>query len=248
MISFEPGPGGLLRAEINTPSAEAELYLQGGHLARWRPDGQQPVLYLSPSSFFLPGKAIRGGVPIIFPWFGNRESGKSGPAHGFARTAQWTLEDSRELEDSRVEVTLGLRSDDAFRKFFGGEFELRFRVTIGRELEMAIETSNVGKEPFTFEEALHTYLAVGDVRKVSVRGLENTIYVDKTDAFVRKSQKDEVRIAQETDSVYLNTRATCIVSDPAWNREIIIEKSGSDSTVIWNPWVEKTRGMSDMAP
>jgi len=249
MISFEPGPGGLLRSEISTSTAEAELYLQGAHLARWRPGGQQPVLYVSPKSLFSPGKAIRGGVPIIFPWFGNREGGKPGPAHGFARTAQWTLESSRELDDSKVEVMLGLRSDDASRKLFEGEFELRFRVTIGRELEMELETSNVGKEPFTFEEALHTYLAVGDVRKVSIQGLENTVYIDKTDAFLRKPQKgDAVRIGKETDSVYLNTRAVCVVSDPVWGREITVEKSGSDSTVIWNPWVEKTRGMADMAP
>jgi glucose-6-phosphate 1-epimerase len=248
MIPFKPGPGGLLCASISTPASEAELYLQGGHLARWTPRGQQPVLFMSPKSLFSPGKAIRGGVPIIFPWFGSREGGKPGPAHGFARTAAWTHEGSRELPDSRIEVTLGLRSDDATRKLFEGEFQLRFRVTIGRELEMELETSNLGNSPFTFEEALHTYLAVGDVRQVSVRGLENTTYIDKTDGFKRRQQVGDVRIAKETDSVYLNTRATCVVTDPVWKRQTVVEKTGSESTVIWDPWVEKTRGMSDMAP
>jgi glucose-6-phosphate 1-epimerase len=247
-LRFEAGPGGLVRAVISTPAAEADLYLQGAHLAHWTPSGHRPVLFVSPSSLFVPGKAIRGGVPIIFPWFGPRSDGKPGPAHGFARTSDWTVEGTRQLEDSRVEITLALTGSDATRDFLNTPFRLRFRVTIGPELEMELETSNEGNTPFTFEEALHTYLAVGDVQQASVFGLENTNFIDKTDGFKRKKQDSEpLRIAKETDQVHLGTQTTCTVSDPVWNRRIIIEKSGSDSTVIWNPWVEKTKGMSDMA-
>jgi glucose-6-phosphate 1-epimerase len=121
-------------------------------------------------------------------------------------------------------------------------------VVDGSELEMELETRNDGTEPFTFEEALHTYLAVADIRQTSVSGLENTIYIDKTDGFKRKTQGNEpVRIAKETDQVHLNTKSTCVVHDSLWNRRIIVEKTGSDSTVIWNPWIDKTAGMSDMA-
>jgi glucose-6-phosphate 1-epimerase len=246
---FEPGTGGLVRAVISTPAAEADLYLQGAHLAHWTPRGQRPVLFVSPKSLFAAGKAIRGGVPIIFPWFGARSDGKPGPAHGFARTSQWTVEGARQLADGRVEITLELSSNDATRDFFDATFRVRFRVTVGSELEMELETSNAGKTPFTFEEALHTYLAVGDVHQASVLGLENTTFIDKTDGFKRKKQNSEpVRIAKETDQVHLDTRTTCSVWDPVWNRRIIIEKSGSDSTVIWNPWIDKSKGMSDMTP
>jgi glucose-6-phosphate 1-epimerase len=246
-LRFDTGPGGLVCAEISTPAAEAVLYLQGAHLAHWTPRGQRPVLFISPKSFFAAGKAIRGGVPVIFPWFGSRSDGRSGPAHGFARTSQWTVESTRLREDGGVEITLALSSNDATREFIEADFRLRFRVTVGSELEMELETSNEAKTPFPFEEALHTYLAVGDVRQASVSGLENTVFVDKTDGFKRKHQGAEpVRIAKETDQVHLNTLTTCTVWDPRWARRIVIEKSGSASTVIWNPWIDKTKGLSDM--
>src|SRR5579862_6627838 len=133
-LRFEPGPGGLVRAVISTPVAEADLYLQGAHLAHWTPRGQRTVLFVSPRSLFAPGKAIRGGVPIIFPWFGNRSDGQPGPAHGFARTAEWEVESTRLREDAGVEVTLALSSNGATRDFFDAAFRLRFRLTIGSEL------------------------------------------------------------------------------------------------------------------
>ena len=246
-LRFEPGSDGFVRAVISTPAAEADLYLQGAHLAHWTPRGQRPVLFVSPKSLFAAGKAIRGGVPIIFPWFGSRSDGKPGPAHGFARTSEWTVESARQLADGRVEITLAFSSNNATREFFDAAFRLRFRVTIGSELEMELETSNQGKTPFTFEEALHTYLAVGCVQRASLFGLDNTVFIDKTDGFKRKRQETEpMRIAKETDQVHLDTQATCTVWDPAWDRRITIEKSGSGSTVIWNPWIEKSKGMSDM--
>jgi len=158
------------------------------------------------------------------------------------------MESARLREDERMEITLALASDDATRGLFDSAFRLRFRVTLGSELEMEIESRNDGGEPFTYEEALHTYFAVGDIRQVSVSGLEGTDYIDKTDGYKRKKQDYEhVRIAKETDQVHLGTAATCTINDPVWNRRITIEKSGSNSTVIWNPWMDKTKGMSDMA-
>jgi len=246
-IRFETSPGGLQHAVISTPEAEAEIYLQGAHLTNWTPRGHRPVLFLSPKSVFAPGKAIRGGVPIIFPWFGARSDGKPGPAHGFARTSDWTLEGAKQNDDGRFEIALLLSNSHATDNFFKGTFRLRFRATIGSELDMELETSNVSKEPFTFEQALHTYLAVGDIHQISVSGLEDTVFIDKTDGFLRKKQgTTPIRIAKETDQVHLNTEAACRISDPVWNRRIVIEKSGSRSTVIWNPWIDKSREMSDM--
>jgi glucose-6-phosphate 1-epimerase len=126
---------------------------------------------------------------------------------------------------------------------------LRFRVTVGSELELELETRNDAQEPLIYEEALHTYFAVADSHQASVSGLEGTTYIDKTDGFKRKTLGNEpVRITKETDHVHLSTRATCVIHDPVWNRRIFVEKSGSDSTVVWNPWIDKTKGMSDMDP
>jgi glucose-6-phosphate 1-epimerase len=248
-LRFEDTPGGLVRGVISTPAAEADLYLQGAHVTHWTPRGQRPVLFVSPKSLFTPGKAIRGGVPIIFPWFGPRSDGKPGPSHGFARTLEWAMEGATLTNDGNVEITLALAPNEITKGFGYAGFHLRFRVTIGSELEMELETRNDAKEPLTYEQALHAYFAIADIRQASVSGLEGTTYIDKTDGFKRKKLGNEpVRIAKETDQVHLSTQATCVIHDPLWNRNIIVEKTGSDSTVIWNPWIDKTKGMSDMAP
>jgi len=248
-LHFEDSPGGLVRGVISTSVAKADLYLQGAHLTHWTPRGQRPVVFVSPQSLFTPGKAIRGGVPVIFPWFGPRSDGKPGPAHGFARTIEWAIERTKLLDDGTVEITLALSPNATTRSFGYAGFRLRFRIMIGSELQMELETRNEANEPLTYEEALHTYFAVADIRQASVSGLEGTTYIDKTDGFKRKKLGAEpVRIAKETDQVHLSTNATCVIHDPVWNRNIVIEKTGSDSTVVWNPWIDKTKGMSDMGP
>jgi glucose-6-phosphate 1-epimerase len=248
-LRLEDVTGGLARAVISTPAAEGDIYLQGAHVTHWTPHGQRPVLFVSPKSLFAPGKPIRGGVPIIFPWFGPRGDGKPGPAHGFARNTEWAMEETKLRNDGKVEITLALAPNDAARGFGYAAFHLRLRVIIGFELEMQLETRNDAKEPLVYEEALHSYFAIGDIHQASVSGLEGTIYIDKTDGFKRKRLGNEpVRIAKEIDQVHLSSKATCVLHDPVWNRRIIVEKSGSDSTVVWNPWIEKTKGMSDMAP
>ena len=233
-LRFEETPGGLTRAVVSTPLCEGDIYLQGAHVTHWTPCGQKPVLFVSSKSAFAPGKAIRGGVPVIFPWFGPRSDGKPGPAHGFARTSLWTVESSALRGDGALEIGFVLETD---------EFRVRFAVAMGTALEMSLEVLNRGSAEARFEEALHTYLAVADVREASVTGLEGTTYIDKTDGFSRKPQGPEpLRLAKATDSVYLKTAAACTVTDPVWERKIVVEKSGSASTVVWNPWA----GMADM--
>ena len=176
-------------------------------------------------------------MPIIFPWFGRKARGKPGPDHGFARISEWALEGTKLHDDGSVEITLMLSENDSTREFGYSDFYLRYRVTIGSRLELKLETSNFGRLPLEYEEALHTYLAVSDVRGISISGLKSTIYIDKTDEYRRKlTGSDPLRISEETDQVHLNTTATCIVEDPEWSRRIAVSKTGSHSTVIWNPW------------
>jgi glucose-6-phosphate 1-epimerase len=114
---------------------------------------------------------------------------------------------------------------------------------------MVLEVRNTSGHDLSFEEAMHTYFAIGDIHRVSLSGLEGTTYLDKTDGFRRKQQPaSPIRIVKETDQVHVDTTATCVIEDPAWSRRIVIEKSGSATTVVWNPWIEKTRGLPDMAP
>jgi len=248
-LTLESTPAGLVRAVVSTPLAEADAYLQGAHVAHWTPRGERPVLFVSSRSLYAPGKAIRGGVPVIFPWFGGRSDGQPGPAHGFARSLPWDLESTRLAPGGEVELVLSLQPSATSIGFGFETFAAQFRVLVGSELRMELEVRNTGSAPLTYEEALHSYFAVADIHRTSVSGLEGTTLIDKTDRFTRKQQPQApVTIAKETDQVHVNTTAACVVHDPVWNRRIEVEKEGSQTTIVWNPWIEKTAGMSDMAP
>jgi glucose-6-phosphate 1-epimerase len=247
-LRFETAPGGLTRAMISTPLAQAEIYQHGAHIATWTPHGHKPVLFLSSKSLFVPAKAIRGGVPIIFPWFGPRSGDRPGPMHGFARTALWTIERTVIFDNGAVQIVFGLEPDDASRALGFDAFSVRFSATVGAELAMSLEVVNRSNAPLAIEEALHTYYAVSSIRDVAVSGLEGTTYIDKTDSFNRKVRPDEpIRIGKETDQVHVNTTATCVITDESWGRRIVIRKTGSHSTVVWNPWIVKAAAMADMA-
>ena len=248
-LRFEAGPGGLTRGVISTEAVKGEIYLHGAHITQWTPRDAKPGLFLSSKSVYQSGKAIRGGVPVIFPWFGPRGDGKPGPMHGFARIVEWRLERTALLNDGAVEVTLALEPNEQTRELGYGAFLLRFTTVFGETLEMELETRNISSDALIFEQALHTYFVIGDIRQVSISGLEHAAYIDKPDDFRRKQQSLEpIRISSETDRVYLNTAAACNIEDPAWQRRIVIEKSGSQTTVVWNPWIEKTKTLADMAP
>ena len=244
--TFEDAPGGLVRLRVSTPLCEAEVYLQGAHVAHFKSHGEEPFLFLSAASHFAPGKPIRGGVPVIFPWFGPRAGRADSPAHGFARTRPWQVEALAADDTGTVTLILRLDADETTRALWPHDFILRHRITFGAQLTMQLEVENTSGEPFQFEEALHTYLAVADVREIGITGLEDTGYLDKVDAFARKQQTaGPIRITGETDRVYLHTRTTCVLDDPKLARRITIEKSGSDTTVVWNPWIAKAKAMAD---
>lgn len=243
---FEPGAGGLPRLVVTTPLAEAHVYLHGGHVTHFQPAGQAPVLFVSERSFFEKGKPIRGGVPVCFPWFGNRAGRPESPAHGFARTLEWEVESLSVDGEQTVLVVLRLGANDATRAHWPHEFVLRHHLVIGPQLVMMLEVENVSGEPFQFEAALHTYFAVSDAREVGITGLENAGYLDKADGLRAKAQGPEpLRFTAETDRTFENTRATCVLDDPRAARRIAVEKSGSATTVVWNPWIAKAAAMPD---
>ncbi|HUF16520.1 MAG TPA: D-hexose-6-phosphate mutarotase [Thermoanaerobaculia bacterium] len=242
-VTFDESSG-LTCARIAAGGTDAEVFLQGAHLARLTRRGE-PLLFMSEQSAYRPGKALRGGVPLIFPWFGNHPTNPALPAHGFARTTDWTLEDVRREGEDTV-LTFRLVPTNETRAIWPHEFLLDYEIRIGEDLILTLRTENRGDSAFQYEEALHTYLAVGDIHQISVEGLAGTEYIDKTDAMQRKRMNEKtLSITGETDSVYVNTTATCVVNDPVLRRRLVLEKEGSQSTVVWNPWQEKAKAFSD---
>jgi glucose-6-phosphate 1-epimerase len=223
----------------------ATIYLHGAHVASFHPHGGEELLWLSQKSHWMPDKPIRGGVPLCFPWFGPNAANPTLPAPGFARTRPWTLHSVEKNAEGGVSATLQLDSTTATRAFWPYTFTLLHRITVGRDLRMALEMHNHGKTPFTFEEAQHTYFAVGDVRQLAVKGLAGAAYIDKVDGQKQKRQEGDIAIAAETDRVYLDTAAPITIEDPLKRRRITVRKENSNTTVVWNPWIAKAKAMAD---
>jgi D-hexose-6-phosphate mutarotase len=246
VVSIEPGQGGLTRISVTSDLAEAHIYLHGAHVTHYKPRGSEDVLFLSSKSLYQPGKAIRGGVPVIFPWFGPKANDPAAPAHGTARTVEWELKEVRTTSDGTVVVMMETASTAATLALWPHPFLLRYTVTVGSHLEMALDVGNLSPSPFLFEEALHTYVAVKDVKGISIEGLDGREYLDKTTGMDRKMQPViPITIVGETDRVYLGTPDAVTVVDPGLGRKLIVEKEGSASTVVWNPWIAKAKAMAD---
>jgi glucose-6-phosphate 1-epimerase len=247
VLAFHATAGGLIHADITTPHATATVYLQGAHVAAWQQKGQQPAIFVSRKSDFVPGKPVRGGVPIAFPWFAARHDGKTGPSHGFARIQDWTLAFAA-LAGEDLHLTFTLGPSEVSRNLGYDKFRLAYQVTIGRTLTMQLTVANDAAEPLVFEEALHTYYAVSDIHEVSVTGLEGVTYLDKNDNLQAKVQHGAITITEPTDRVYLNTSGTCVIHDAGSKRRITIAKTGSNTTVVWNPWESGAAKLPDLDP
>ena len=243
---LEKGPGGLDRLDLHAAEGEALVYLQGAHVAHFQPKDGRPVLWMSAASRFEAGKALRGGVPICFPWFGPKAGSPEAPLHGYARILPWTVESVTRETGGGLRAVLELTAEATARGGFPRELRLSLAVTVSRSLRMELTVRNSGSAAATFEEALHSYVAVSDVRQVRVHGLEGVGYVDKTAGMARKAGESEpIAIEAETDRVYTGATGTVTVEDPGWGRRIVVGKRGSATTVVWNPWVAKAKAMPD---
>lgn len=235
--------GELKLLRIENDFASCALFPEhGGHVAEFAPKGKEDLLWLSGSSCFEPGKPIRGGIPVCWPWFGGHPTDSDKPAHGFARIAEWTLDAIDELENGETSVSMSLSDSPETLELWPHRFNLSSRVVIGETLTLELTTRNTGDEPFEITEALHTYFNVADVTKISIAGLDKTKYIDGNST---KTQNGAVTFSSEVDRVYCDTQTECVINDPNMNREIRVSKTGSASTVVWNPWIEKSAKMPD---
>lgn len=221
-------------------------YDHGAHVTAWSPD-ETPVVFTSAEAVYAADKAIRGGIPVCFPWFGPGRDGQHRPAHGPARLARWQL--LRMIERDDVTTLQWRLSETELAGLPGAElaparFEVVCEQRFGADLDIQLRVRNTGTGWFSFEAALHTYLHVGDIEQVTLDGLGGSEFVDKVTG-ATDTQRDGVRFTGETDRVYAST-ADVVVDDPALGRRITVAKEGSATTVVWNPWADKARDMTDL--
>jgi len=236
-LVFDLHPNGLVRANVQTNQCAGEFFLQGAHVTRYQPASQNhPVLFMSQQALYMPGKALRGGIPICFPWFNSHPSDPSLPAHGWARTSVWNLVQTQKV-DGQIEVALGLAKDG---------FDLIYRISMGETFMVALEVRNAADVPLDYEIALHTYLSLGSIENVSIAGdLENCEHYDQLTQKLHEPEKQRIRFVQETDRIYYGQASRIVLDDPAWQRSIQIDSLGSQATVVWNPWIDKSKRMAD---
>lgn len=233
-VTLAQGEGGLPKVVVETAWSNAEIYLHGAHVTGFQKKGEPPLLFMSAASEFTAGKPIRGGVPVIFPWFGAREGL---PAHGFARITAWDLTETARLPNGAVELRFSLPGAEGC--------QVGFLVTVAESLTMELGIKNTGDQDFTFETCLHTYFQISGIDAISITGLADTYYQDKVAGTTATETSAAIRIAGEMDRVYFDTTSATAIEDPGYGRKIRIVKSGSNSTVVWNPWIEKSKRMPD---
>jgi len=228
--------------DIRNPHATAKIALHGAHVTSFHPKGEKPVIFTSESSQYKEGKAIRGGVPICWPWFNAHPNDASMPSHGFARNRFWEIVSTSSHKDY-TEVVFRLPLEGV--AFWEYDTETIVTIRVGQKLFIEVSTTNRGESSCIIGGALHSYFNISDIGEVTISGLNASEYLD-TVINQHDTQNGAIRFQGELDRIYQNTSTSTTINDSIWRRDIIVEKSGSQSTVVWNPWSEKSTGMSDL--
>ncbi|MEI7902485.1 MAG: D-hexose-6-phosphate mutarotase [bacterium] len=241
-IAFRTGKAGLPIVALVNSYGSCETSLYGGQVLEYRPTGHVPVLFTSKQAVYEPGKPIRGGIPVCWPWFGPNPD-KALPQHGFARILQWSLQ-ATEYSSDVTELQLMLSDSELTRRYWPYAFELTLRVRLGQSLSITLTTANRDTRTFTLTQAIHPYFRVRQVRDVTVGGLDNAPY---SDLLTRRSatQKGVLNIRSETDRIYTPVSLECALHDPGLGRVIALTYAGTKRLVVWNPWIDKARALSD---
>lgn len=242
---------------INNRHADAAIALQGAQVLEYTPRGQQPVIWLSDRVEYKRGQGQRGGIPVCWPWFGALERNPAAvrslvhdskpPAHGLVRTRDWTLHSIRE-NDTHTEIILNFVTDSVSQIQWSPAAELQLTVMVGASLRLQLTTRNLGTQPFALTQALHTYFAISAIEKIQLTGFENAHYIDTLDDWYDHNQHGAIEFASETDRIYLDVPSLVQLHDSGWNRTINLHTTNSTSAVVWNPWIEKSKRLSQFSP
>jgi len=243
-VSLIEEPAGFPILVIHHAAATGRIALNGAQVMEWTPAGEKPVLYMSPQALLEPGKAIRGGIPVCWPWFGGHPTEADKPAHGFVRNLLWSV---GEVSENRAGVSVDLHLIDSAesRAYWPHRFELRFEIKMGAQLSIALHIKNTAAATWSMTGALHTYLCVDDVTQAAVIGLDDAFYVESRLSPERIEQSGPVYFDREVDRNY-DSRDTVRLLDKSGGRTVVVEKSGSRATIVWNPWIEKSTRLSDL--
>ena len=246
-LKFVEGKGGFPFIEIENTMAKASISVYGGQVLSFQPITEpEDLMFLSNKAYYQEGKAIKGGIPLCWPWFGSDPEGLGRSSHGFARNNFWTILATEVTPEKETKVKLGLVDTPETRKIWPQAFNLTLEITVGNKLTLELVTRNTGEQAFSITQAFHTYFKVGDINKVKVLGLADTKYLDKVDNFQEKNQKGAVTITEEVDRIYTDVPNELIIDDASLNRRVKIISEGNKTAVVWNPWADLCAKSADL--
>ena len=242
---------------LRTAHAELLIAQQGAQILNYQRHNEPPLIWLSPQAAFLRGQGVRGGVPVCWPWFGNLQRNPQAvqamhtqpahaPAHGLVRVLDWQLLDIDSREDG-IQLEFAFNTSTQPLLDWPHAAELRLRIRLDERLHIELHSHNLGDAPLAISQALHSYFAVSDIRQVSVEGLHGCRYIDTLEDWQARKQEGALGFSSETDRIYLDTPQHLSILDPAWRRRIQLHSSGSNSAVLWNPWIDKAQRLSQFA-
>ena len=245
-VKFVEGKGGFSLIEVNNEFAKATISLYAGQILSFQPHNQQELMFYSSQAYHQVGKAIKGGTPICWPWFGPDPEGKGRSNHGFVRDRWWQMREAVSNQDGSTSIVMGLTDTPETREIWDYSFDLAIAITIGTSLTIELITRNTGDKAFDLTQALHTYFKIGDIDQVQVLGLEDTAYLDKVDGGKNKPQTGVVTFDGECDRIYLDVSSQLIVEDSALKRQIKVTAANSNTAIVWNPGATAAAKMADL--
>ncbi|WP_367871758.1 D-hexose-6-phosphate mutarotase [Luteolibacter sp. Populi] len=243
VTTSEPAPGYEVY-EVEHPLCRGRVARHGAQVMEWAPTGSGPVLYCSPRTLLQEGKAIRGGIPICWPWFANHPHDAAMPAHGFARSRFWEYDGSASDEEG-VRLRFHLEDDPSTMALWPHRFRLETEISLGERLGVRLTAINTGESPFPMGGALHSYFTIGSLAGTRISGLETAAYFDKTGGGEQAAANAPLVLSGEVDRIYRNV-GPVQVCDSGLGRTLMIGSRGHGSTVVWNPGVKKAAGMADL--
>ena len=246
-LQFVKGSGGFPFIQICNRSATAMISVYAAQVLSFRPtEEKEDLLFLSPKSYYDDGKAIRGGIPVCWPWFGANAVGLDRPSHGFVRNGLWTVAGTEATTDFETKVRLKFPENAHNDHCWQQAFALELEISVGDTLTLDLMTRNTGEQSFSITQAFHTYLRIGNIGQVRILGLEGAVYADKLDDDRQKRQAGALTVWEEVDRIYTDVKNELIVDDAAFKRRIKITAAASKTAVVWNPWTKKSAILPDL--
>ena len=238
-VTIQQTDTGLEYLAIESALCSATIFLQGAQLASFTPKDQAPLIWMSEDEDYQQGKGLRGGIPICWPWFGVSQH-EGWPIHGVARTSLWRAEEVNEHDD-HIEVSLSLPMRSVDKTYWPHSTELKVVFHLSTTLKVTLTNTNVGDSTIELTQALHTYFPTSDITATQVDGLQGSQFIEFAEGPF--DQNEVVSFARETDMVYTQAAPMQHIRTPEGT--IAVGREHSTSCVLWNPWIDKAKRLSN---